>query len=174
MVASIRNIHNRGFTLIEMILYVAICSVLLLSLSSMFSYLFASRVKSQAITEVNQQGFFTMHLITSTIRNAKSVDIPTMGNSSSSLSITVQSPLFSPTVFDVSSSTLFIREAGGVGVPLTSSRISVSSVLFENVSSASSTDRIVRIRYTLSYRSGSPRQEYAYTKTFSGSATLRQ
>ncbi len=157
-----------------MILYVAICSVLLLSLSSMFSYLLASRVKSQAITEVNQQGFFTMHLITSTIRNAKSVDIPTMGNSSSSLSITVQSPLVSPTVFDVSSSTLFIREAGGVSVPLTSSRISVSSVLFENVSSASSTDRIVRIRYTLSYRSGSPKQEYTYTKTFSGSATLRQ
>ncbi len=157
-----------------MILYVAICSVLLFSLSAMFSYLLSSRVKSQAITEVNQQGFFAMHLITSTIRNAKSIDIPTMSNSSSSLSVTAQSPLVSPTVFTTSSSTLFIREASGANVPLTSSRISVSSLLFENVSSASSTDRIIRIRYTLSYRSGSPRQEYAYSKTFTGSATLRQ
>lgn len=157
-----------------MILYVSICSVLLLSLSTMFSYLLESRVRSQAVTEVNQQGFFTMHLITSTIRNGRSIDLPTMGSSSGTLSVTVQSPVLSPTVFNVSSSTIFIREAGGVSIPLTSSRISVSSLLFENISSASSTDRIIRVRYTLSYRSGSPRQEYVYTKTFSGSATLRQ
>lgn len=157
-----------------MILYVAICSALLLSLSAMFSYLLSSRVKSQAITEVNQQGFFVMHLLTSTIRNAKSVDTPSMGSGASALSVTTQSPLVSPTLFSVSSSTLFIREASGASIPLTSSRISVSSVLFENVSSASSTDKIIRIRYTLSYRSGSPRQEYAYVKTFTGSATLRQ
>ncbi len=172
MVASIIK-NNRGFTLIEMILYVAICSALLLSLSVMFSYLLSSRVKGQAVTEVNQQGSFVMHLLTSTIRNAKSIDVPLMGTSATSLSVTAQSPAISPTLISVSSSTLFIREAGGVSIPLTSSRISVSSLLFENVSSASSTDKIIRITYTLSYRSGSGRQEYVYVKTFTGSATLR-
>ncbi len=157
-----------------MVLYVAICSGLLLSLSATFSYLLGSRVKSQAIAEVNQQGFFVMSLITSTIRNAKSVDIPTMSNASTTLSLTVQSPLLSPTVFSVSSSTLVIREAGGVFIPLTSPRLSVSNLLFENISSASSTDKIIRVTYTLSYLSSSPRQEYSYSKTFTGSATLRQ
>lgn len=174
MVASIKKINIKAFTLVEMILYVAICSVLLLSLSSMFSYLLGSRVKSQAITEVNQQGFLVMSLITSTIRNAKSVDIPLMGNTSPTLSVTVQSPVLSPTIFLVSSSTLVTTEGAGVAIPITNSRVRVSDVLFENISSASSTDKIIRITYTLSYLSGSPRQEYSYTKTFVGSATLRQ
>ncbi len=174
MVVSIKKLHVRGFTLIEMILYVAICSVLLLSLSTMFTYLLGSRVKGQAITEVNQQGFFTMNLMTSAIRNASSVDIPLMGNSSSTLSITTQLAPLNPTVFTLSSTTLMVTEAGGVSIPLTNSRLVVSSLLFENISSASSTDKIIRISYTLSYTSGSPKQEYAYTKSFTGSATLRQ
>lgn len=174
MVASLKKHSIKGFTLVEMILYVAICSVLLLSLSIMFSYLLGSRVKSQAITEINQQGFFTMSLMTSSIRNASSVDVPLMGNSSSSLSLTTQSPALNPTVFTLSSTTLMIKEGGGASIPITNSRVVVSDLLFENISSASSTDRIVRISYTLSYKSGSVQQEFSYSKTFTGSATLRQ
>jgi Tfp pilus assembly protein PilW len=173
MVVSIKQLKVRGFTLVEMILYVSICSALLLSLSAVFAYLLESRVKSQAITEVNQQGFFVMNIITSTVRNAKSVDVPLIGNTSTSLSVTTQSSILSPTVFSLSSSTLVVIEAGGVSVPLTNSRLTVGSLLFENVSSASSTDTIIRVSYTLSYKSGSLKHEYAYTKSFVGSATLR-
>ncbi len=157
-----------------MILYVSICSLLLFSLSDMFAYLLGSKVKSQAITEVNQQGFQIMHLITYSIRNAKSIDSPSISNSSPSLSITTQTPALSPTVFSTSSSTLYTQEGGGVSIPVTNSRVEVSSLLFENISSASSTDRVVRISFTLSYKNPSGRQEYTYSKTFNGSATLRQ
>ncbi|MBP6888840.1 MAG: prepilin-type N-terminal cleavage/methylation domain-containing protein [Candidatus Pacebacteria bacterium] len=172
--ASIKKIKSKGFTLIEMILYVAICSMLLLSLSTMFSFLLGSRVKSQAITEVNQQGFFVMHLLTSSIRNAKSVDTPAMSATSPTLSITTQSPLLSPTVIGTSNQVIVLTEGAATALPITNSRISVSSLLFENISSSSSTDRVVRISYTLTYKSASLRQEYSYSKTFTGSATLRQ
>lgn len=178
MVASIKKIYirvggGRGFTLVEMSLYVAICSLILFSLSSFFSFLAESRVKSQAISEVNQQGFFVMNTITSAIRNARTIDVPGIGTSSTTLSITTQDALTSPSVFSLSSSTLMIKEGSAAPVALTNSRISVSPILFENVSSSSSTDRIVRISFTLFSRTTNSQQQYNYTKTFKGSATLR-
>jgi Tfp pilus assembly protein FimT len=73
----------KGFTLVEMSLYVAICAILLLVLSSFLSFLLGARVRSQAITEVNQQGFQVMNLITQTIRNGRSIECRQKNNTSS-------------------------------------------------------------------------------------------
>jgi Tfp pilus assembly protein FimT len=174
MVAKIIHKKIPGFTLVEMTLYVAICSILLFSLSTLFAHLVGARVKSQAVNEVNQQGEFLLYSLTHAIRNAQSIDVPLMGTSSQAMSITTFTPSLNPTVFSASSSTFFVQEAGGASIPLTNNRVSVSNLLFENVSSASSTDRIVRIMFTLSTRTQATQQEYMYTKTFKGSATLRQ
>jgi type II secretory pathway pseudopilin PulG len=174
MVAKIIHKKIPGFTLIEMTLYVAICSILLFSLSTLFAHLVGARVKSQAVNEVNQQGEFLLYSLTYAIRNAQSVDVPLLGTSSQGMSLTTFTPSLNPTVFSASGSTFFVQEAGGTAIPLTNNRVSISNLLFENVSSASSTDRIVRIMFTLSARTQAVQQEYNYTKTFKGSATLRQ
>lgn len=157
-----------------MTLYVAICSILLFSLSTLFAHLVSVRVKSQAVNEVNQQGEFVMYSITSSIRNAYSIETPTLGQASPSFSLTTYTSAYNPTQFYVSSSTFFVQEGGGSPVPITNNRVDVSGLLFENISSASSTDRIIRVTFTLSARSTSLQQEYHYAKTFKGSATLRQ
>ena len=95
--------HQTGFTLVEMVLYVSICSILLLSLSMFLSFLLSARVRSQAITEVNQQGLQVMNIVTQTIRNGRSIQIPGTGVSSTSLAITTGYPLLNPTIFDLSS-----------------------------------------------------------------------
>ena len=163
----------RGFTLIEMVLYVSLCSIILLSLSTFLSFLLGSRIKSQAITEVNQQGFQVMYLMTQTVRNGRSIQVPTIGASSSTLSITTGNPLLNPTVFTVSSTTITIKEGSKSAIPLTNSRVSVSGLTFQNISSASSTDKIIRISFTVSYNNPQGKNEYSFTKSFTGSATLR-
>lgn len=164
---------QKGFTLVELILYVSICSILLLTISSFLSFLLGARIRSQAITEVNQQGFQVMSMITQTIRNGRSVQVPSMGTSSSTLSITTLNTLINPTVFSLSSTTIQVKEGSKTALPLTNSRIRVSSLTFENVSSGSSTEKIIRTSYTIDYINPAGRSEYNFSKSFTGSATIR-
>ncbi len=164
---------QKGFTLVELVLYVSICSILLLTISSFLTFLLGARVRSQAITEVNQQGFQIMSLITQTIRNGRSIQVPNMGTSSSTLSITTGNALLNPTIFYLSSTTLQIKEGSKIAVPLTNSRVQISALTFQNISSGSSTEKIIRVSYTIDYINQGGRSEYSFTKSFSGSATLR-
>lgn len=156
-----------------MVLYVSLCSIILLSLSTFLSFLLGARVRSQAITEVNQQGFQVMYQITQTIRNGRSIQVPSIGVSSSTLSLTTGVPLLNPTLFSISSSTFIIQEGGKIPVALTNSRVKVSALTFQNISSVGSTDKVIRISFTIGYVNSQGREEYSFTKTFNGSATLR-
>jgi type II secretory pathway pseudopilin PulG len=164
----------KGFTLVEMVLYVALCSILLLSLSTFLSFLLQSRVKSQSIAEVNQQGFQMMQFMTQAIRNGKTVTSPLDASTSTTLSITTAVPLLSPVVFSASGTSLMIQEGSGKQVKLTNSRVAVSSLVFQNISTATNTEKTVKISFVLSYTSSSTKQEYVYSKLFQSSATLRK
>ncbi len=162
-----------GFTLIELLLYVAISSVLLLVISAFLSSLLQSRVKNQTIAEVEQQGVQVMQIISQTIRNAKDINSPTQGTSASSLSLDVITGANNPTVFDLSSGVVRIKEGVATAIALTNSRVTASGLSFQNLS-RSNTPGTVRISYTLTHLNPSGRNEYDFTKTFIGSATLRQ
>jgi Tfp pilus assembly protein PilW len=165
---------QKGFTLVEMILYVSVCSILLLTISTFLSFLLGARIRSQAITEVNQQGFRAMNLIALTIRNGRSIEEPLIGNSSSRISLTTKDPLLNPTVFDVASGTLRIKEGVGAPIVLTNSHVVVSGLSFQNLSSTSSAERIIRISFIIDNKNISGRDEYSFTKTFTESATMRR
>lgn len=164
---------QKGFTLVEMVLYVAICSILLITISVFLSFLLGARVRSQAITEVNQQGFQVMSLLTQTIRNGRSIQTPSIGLASSTLSLTTGNALINPTLFYISSTTMKIKEGSQGEISLTNKRVRISGLVFQNVSSSSSTEKIMRISYTVDYINPTGRDEYSFSKTFNGSATLR-
>src|SRR3990172_51494 len=80
---------NRGFTLIEILLYVSIAGAILLSVSIFWTILLQSRVKNQTVAEVESQGAFVMELITRTARNSEAIVSPAVGATASALSLTV-------------------------------------------------------------------------------------
>lgn len=164
---------HKGFTLVEMVLYVSLCSIFLLTLSTLLTFLLETRVRSQAIAEVNQQGFQVMNMITQTVRNGRSVEVPSIGTSSTTLSVTTPVPVQSPTVFDVSSGTVRIKEGSGNPVALTNSRVNVTELQFQNVSSIASTEKSIKVLFTIQHINLGGRSEYTFTKSFTGSATLR-
>ena len=164
---------NRGFTLIELLLYIAISSVILLTVSAFLSTLLESRVKNQTIAEVEQQGVQVMQMITQTLRNADTINSPTIGTSAGTLSVNTYTSANNPTIFDLSAGVIRIKEGAGAAVPLTNSRITASALNFQNLSRAS-TPGTMRISFTLTQVNPSGRNEYNFTKTFVGSATLRQ
>lgn len=151
--------NNRGFTLIELLLYISIASTIVFTTASMLRFTLESRVKNQTIAEVQQQGSQVMQLITQTIRTAKAINSPTLGNSASSLSLEVEDEASNPTVFDLST--------------LTSSKVTVSNLNFQNLSRAG-TPNIIRVSFTITYINSSGRNEYSFTQNFYGSADLRK
>ena len=164
---------NAGFTLIELLLYVGIASIILLITSLFLSTLLQSRIKNQTIAEVEQQGLQVMQIITQTARNAESITAPLIGASASSLTLDVLTDASDLTIFDLSESTIRITEGASSAIPLTNSRVTASGITFQNLSRAS-TPGTIRIQFTLTHINPDDRNEYNFSKTFTGSATLRQ
>ncbi|MCF7843441.1 prepilin-type N-terminal cleavage/methylation domain-containing protein [Candidatus Gracilibacteria bacterium] len=169
-----KNGTLKGFTLIEMMLYVSICSILLLALTSMFSLLIGARIKNQTIAEVNQSGIQVMQLITQTIRDAKSINAPLAPSSSSTLSIKMNNAILDPTIFDIASGTIRIKEGTSTYTTITNSKVKASSLLFTNTTVvASTTDGgSVGISFVLTYVTTSSSSDYSYSKVFNGNVSF--
>ena len=164
---------TKAFTLIELVLYVGISSVMLLIISVFLSTLLESRVKNQTIAEVEQQGLQTVQIITQTLRNADSILSPAQGASAPSLSLNTYTGANNPTVFDLASGTLRIAEGASAAVTLTNSRVTASGLNFYNLS-RSATPGTIQMQFTITLNNPEGRNEYNYSKMFSASATLRQ
>lgn len=164
---------NKGFSLVETLLYVTIVSMVLFSIVFLLSFLTSTRVKNATIYDVNSQGAYVMQLMVNTVRNADSIDFPLASATSSTLSLTVSDGMLSPTVFDVASGTLRIKEGASNPIPLTNSHVTVSSLTFQTIAPASSVDKTVKVSFTISYNNPNNRGEMEFIQTFSGSATLR-
>ena len=165
--------NKNGFTLIELLLYVAISGVILLITSLFLQTLLESRIKNQTIAEVEQQGLQVMQIITQTLRNADAINSPAQGASAATLSINTYTGANNPTVFDLGSGAIRIKEGVGAVIPLTNSRIVASALDFQNFSRADTPDTI-RISFTLTHINPEGRSEYNFSKIFYGSASLRQ
>ena len=77
--------NKRGFTLIEILLYISMVSIIVLSISSFFVLIQRVKIKNQVITNVNNQGLFISGILDRTIRETSSIDEPSTGQSSNLL-----------------------------------------------------------------------------------------
>jgi Tfp pilus assembly protein PilW len=171
-ISQLRRQKN-GFTLIELLLYLGIAATTILAVSTLLFEILQSQVKNQTVSEVNQQGMQVMQIITQTIRNSEGINSPSAGSSAASASIDVVTGADDPTVFDSSGGALRVTEGGGSAVPLTSDDVTAASLTFQNLT-RSGTFGTVRVQFTLTYVNPEGRSEYDYSKSFVGSATLRQ
>lgn len=163
----------RGFTILELLLYVSIAGVILLGVSVFLSALLGARVKNQTIAEVDSQGMQVLQLITQTLRNADSINTPAQGGVSTSLSLNTYTGGLNPTVFDLAGGVLRVSEGAGAAVPLTNSRVTVSSLSVQNLTRTGAPG-VVRVMFTLSYNNTSGRPEFTYQKNFIVTGALRQ
>ncbi|MDQ3158917.1 MAG: type II secretion system GspH family protein [bacterium] len=165
--------NRNGFTLVELMLYIVLISGLLITLSVFVSLMLSARIKSRTVSDVEASGRIAIEQIEQSLRNATAVASPTPGNSSASLSLTTTTPGNNPTIYDLSSGTIRVNEGAGSPIDLTDpNTIEVTNLSFENVARAGTPD-IIRITFTVSFDSGSSRNEYKYTKDFYGTAGRR-
>ena len=166
------NKPAKGYTLIELLLYVTIIGSLLTAVSMYFSTATEARVKNQSIVEVNQQGAIAVDTITYAIRNADSITSPTAGNSAASLTLVVPTGADSPTVFDLSSDAIRSKKGAASAIPLTNSKVKITSLTFTNLT-RSGTLGVVRFSFVIARVNNSNQNAYEFQKTFYASAALR-
>jgi len=168
-----KKTYGTGFTLIEMLIYISLASLVLLAISSFFQISLSSRVKSKTIAEVEQQGIQILNLINQYAINATAINSPSVGSSGTSLSLQMPSASSNPTIFSFNSGDLLITEGVASPVILNSSNVEVTSVNFRNLSQAN-TPGLIRAEISLSHINNSNQPEFYWDKTFYTSISLRK
>jgi prepilin-type N-terminal cleavage/methylation domain-containing protein len=163
---------KKGFTLIEMLLYISILSIIVLALSSFMFMTYSSRIKSTVISEVEQQGSQTMNIIAQNIRNASGITGPIAATSATSLTLTEYIGSLSPTVIAQSGNKIQITEGTNPAIDLTSNRVIVSNLSFSNLSRPN-TPGVIQVKFNLTHINPDNRGEYSYSKDFTTTASLR-
>lgn len=167
---------NKGYTIIEMLLYIAIFSLIIGSILSVAMSISNQRIQNQITQEVDYQGNLAISNITQGLRNAVSINTPTPANSASSLSYNTPNASSNPSVYDVVSDQGVNRlrfRAGSTGAEyLTSSRVTMSNLSFSNRAITGSKDSIY-ISFTLTYLNPANKPQLNYQKNFYGVTTIR-
>jgi type II secretory pathway pseudopilin PulG len=161
---------QKGFTLVELLLYVSLAAVLLLGMSIILAVVLGSRVKQSTIAEVDGQGILVMEQITQAVRNADSIIVPVPQASGGLLRLNIGG---AETRFGSQGTVIGTQEVPGPPIILTSPRVEASNLLFENFSRVG-TMGTVRVSFTLTHINPADRNEFDYSKTFISSASLRK
>ncbi|MCA9387437.1 MAG: prepilin-type N-terminal cleavage/methylation domain-containing protein [Candidatus Andersenbacteria bacterium] len=164
--------REQGFTLLEVLLGIAIAAFVIAALTGLLVLLLQSRERNAVVAEVEQQGEYALALVLQEARNADAFLLPVSGQTATSLSVDVEDASLDPLRFYVEEGVLKMQEGTGDSVALTNDRVTVSSLSVRNLA-ADSSPGTVRVSFELEYVSSSDVQSYAYTSTFAGSATLR-
>jgi len=164
--------NKQGFTLIELILYIALVGIISLVLIYFLGDLLESRVKNQTIMEVEQQGQLIAQRILQVGRGASYITVPATSTSGSVLNLVVASTTLNPTIFAQSGEMVTVKEGSLATSTLNNEKVIISNLLFTNLSRTGTRGNF-RFSFTV-YASGTPgRYEYEYSKNFIGSVSLR-
>lgn len=159
--------------MIELIIYVALISIFI-SAAILFAWdIIYGRIKSQIYQDINQNLRFVSQRIASEIRNASGINAV----NSNSISLSSHDVNRNPTVIDLNNNQIRIGygNSGSCSISspcsLSSNQLSVTQLLFENLSTVDNKSK--HIRYMLTINSNSDRKEWQRTKTVTASAELR-
>jgi len=161
-----------GFTLLEVILWLAISATLLSAAVLLFVQIQSVFIKSQVVSEVEGQGIQAMQIVIQTIQDSVEVVTPTLGNDSASISLNLDNGSLDTTDISIDGDgSLQIIESGGTPIQLTNGRVIVSNLLFSNFSSSTEYSSI-RVEFDLSHVNLSNRNEFSYTRNFRSAASF--
>ena len=157
--------NHQGISFLELIIYIGIMAIILTSIGAFIVSNRKLEKNNQAINEVEFQGTQLVRLITQAVRNSAAVNSPTAGNSAASLSINTDTAGNNPTVFDLSSGKLRIKEGSASAINLNSNQIQISNLSFKNLANTG-TKSIIYLKFDVGYVNPGNLQELTYQKTF--------
>jgi len=143
-----KNISSKGFTLIELVLYMGILMILIGILSSIFTSIVDVQLESTATSSVNQDGRYLLSKLLYDVRSASSITSPpNPGDTASTMQITSNSIIYTYSL-DSSNNLQVVNGSTSETIILNGYDTSVSDLTFTRIGSGDSNDT-VRVSYTL-------------------------
>lgn len=168
----IMKINNKGFSLIELIIYIALSVIILFGATDFILAINSAKQRGFIVGEVENQGSHMMDYITRSIRGSSSINHPSAGSSSQSLSLSNANSLLNPTIFSNNGQILTVAEGSNSALSLHNNLVIVENLTFSNLS-LPGTNGSVKIKFDVRYNSNSGDPRMSYKKTFFGSASVR-
>lgn len=163
---------QKGFSLLELLIYIALLSIVTLIFAGTFISIDRGRGNIDASSEVDSNLRFAMEKITNDIRSATAVSTPTASSTSITLVLTVSG---ASTTYDVSGGQLRRQVGAGAQEPITATTVTVSAPTFTRLDNTntylSKTIISIKVDLTMSYNSASP--DYQYSQRKISTASLR-
>jgi len=89
---KIKHLNNKGVTIVELLIYLGLSTIMLLILSELFVSILNESVKTQNYSAVQTDGRYILNRLKTQINNANSVTVPAnLGDSASELELVVNS-----------------------------------------------------------------------------------
>lgn len=166
---------KKGFTLLELLVYVALLATVLASLLTFLLWVVKSQTKAGAMRDVLLSGQRAMDVISREVTFARTLYTPTsvFGISPGQLSLQTskyipQGETFSYIDFYLCEDQLCMKRESQAPLAITPDNVSVGSLLFTNIGNSS-----VRIVMTLGAKTLSPKPEYQASLQLTNTSTFR-
>lgn len=170
-----RHSFRRGFSLLELLIYVAILSGLMVIISDSFISVSKARGQSQARSEVNTAIRFATEKIRQDVKGASLIITPTLGTTNSTLEISTGGKTV---IYDILNGQLRRREGDGVSTTtalVTGTNVVANTPVFtrlENYNAQlNATTTAVQTEMTVYYNASST--DWLYSDTIRTTTTLR-
>ena len=158
-------VGRRGFSLIELMLYAAILSVVLVVITNTFLSIVDLQLESQSTSGLAQDGQYVFLRLNNDLRQASAITAPTLGGSSSSLTVVVDGMNY---LYQLDgNSNLSLTVGASPPVILNSYQTSLSDLTFTHLGNGTGEEDLVRINYTIISRTvrKSGRESRSYQTT---------
>ncbi len=173
--ADLLKDEERGFTLVEMLIYIAIFAVAISSFVFLGVTISESRNESYVVQEVQANNRMALDIISQKIRQATSVNIgsSTFGSDPGVLSLAMAEAGSDPTLInlDQDDGTLRITEGASSPVNVTSKQVTVKSLIFTNLTDGEREN--IKIEMTVEYKNSGD-VEYIYSQSVQTAVSVRQ
>jgi type II secretory pathway pseudopilin PulG len=163
-----------SFTLIEMLVYIAVLGILMVVLSSFLIWVNDSNVKAKVMRETLEDASRTMEFMVREIKDASSVYTPTTSSNQLSLETTKYLPTGERIAyidFFLCGFEVCFKKEGQVPVALTKDKIEVNSLTFTEVISGDVPS--VQIALSAKYKNPKNKPEYQSIVNLTSTASLR-
>jgi len=170
---------KKGFTLIELILYIGILTIILASLIPFAWNIIISSEKSNVIQEVSSNARLAGELIKQEIRSSIDINsassnfgVNLASNPSYKLSLVKNSP-DNPTIIRVNGGKIYIKKGLSDEVAITSKDVLVTDLVFTNYSSVDSKTKNIGFNISLKSNYSSQNQQYQSNINLVGDSEIR-
>ncbi len=160
---------NKGFTIIEFLVYITILATVVNAMGGVALNVFRVGARTDAIQEVAHNGRFAVQRIGQAVKLASSVILPETGGNS--LTLEFEDEDKNPTIFDVSGGVLRIKEGNKGYVDLTTPKVDVGGIEFRKISSSGLDS--VKIEMNISFNNQKELPEYDFGNFFTGAFTIK-